>query len=73
MKPVGLYAKMLENSTHAGALVYEPFGGSGTTLIASEQMGRRCCCLEISPQYCDVIVTRWESLTGQMAERTPVS
>lgn len=69
MKPVGLYAKMLENSTRSGAIVYEPFGGSGTTLIAAEQMGRRCCCLEISPQYCDVIVTRWETLTGRTAER----
>ena len=48
---------------------YEPFCGSGTTLIAAEQLGRRCYGMEISPQYCDVIVKRWETLTGRKAER----
>ena len=43
--------------------------GSGTTLIAAEQLGRKCYGLEISPAYCDVIVNRWESLTGRKAER----
>jgi DNA modification methylase len=47
--------------------VYEPFCGSGTTLIAAEQLGRKCYGMEISPQYCDVIVARWEKLTGQKA------
>jgi DNA modification methylase len=47
--------------------VYEPFCGSGTTLIAAEQLGRKCYGMEISPQYCDVIVKRWENLTGQKA------
>ena len=46
---------------------YEPFCGSGTTLIAAEQLGRKCFGMEISPQYCDVIVKRWENLTGQKA------
>jgi DNA modification methylase len=49
--------------------IYEPFCGSGTTLIAAEQLGRKCYGMEISPQYCDVIVRRWESLTGRQAER----
>jgi DNA modification methylase len=49
--------------------VYEPFCGSGTTLIAAEQLGRKCYGMEISPQYCDVIVKRWETLTGRQAER----
>jgi len=51
-----------------GESVYEPFCGSGTTLIAAEQLGRKCYGMEISPQYCDVIVKRWETLTGKKAE-----
>lgn len=47
--------------------VYEPFCGSGTTIIAAEQLGRTCYGMEISPQYCDVIVKRWENLTGKKA------
>lgn len=47
--------------------VYEPFCGTGTTLIAAEQLGRKCYGMEISPQYCDVIVKRWETLTGKKA------
>jgi DNA modification methylase len=48
--------------------IYDPFLGSGTTLIAAEQLGRKCYGMEISPQYCDVIVQRWETLTGKKAE-----
>jgi len=48
--------------------VYEPFCGTGTTLIAAEQLGRKCYGMEISPAYCDVIVKRWETLTGRKAE-----
>jgi DNA modification methylase len=47
----------------------DPFLGSGTTLIAAEQLGRKCYGMEISPQYCDVIVKRWETLTGRKAVR----
>jgi hypothetical protein len=47
--------------------VYEPFCGTGTTLIAAEQLNRTCYGMEISPQYCDVIVKRWENLTGEKA------
>jgi DNA modification methylase len=53
--------------TIKGESAYEPFCGSGTTLIAAEQLGRKCYGMEISPQYCDVIVKRWENLTGQKA------
>jgi len=49
-------------------LVYDPFLGSGTTLIAAEQLGRKCYGIEISPQYCDVIVKRWETFTGKKAQ-----
>lgn len=67
MKPVELFAKMIENSTAVGSLVFEPFCGSGTILIAAEQLGRKCYGIEISPAYCDVIVRRWETMTGQTA------
>lgn len=69
MKPVELYARMLEQSTRKGAVVYEPFAGSGTTLVACEQMERSCRAVEIDPRYCDVIVQRWVNLTGGTAER----
>lgn len=61
---VGL-AEYVIRSWHG--IAYEPFSGSGTTLIAAEQLGRKCYGLEISPQYCDVIVRRWENLTGKQA------
>jgi len=51
-------------------LAYEPFSGSGTTIIAAEQLNRKCYAMEISPQYCDVAVQRWEKLTGQEAKRS---
>lgn len=67
MKPVALIAYQVGNSTAPQGLVYDSFLGSGTTLIAAEQLGRKCYGMEISPQYCDVIVKRWENLTGQKA------
>lgn len=68
-KPVKLWQWFIERMSFSkGDLFYEPFCGSGTTLIAAEQLGRRCFGMEISPQYCDVIVERWENLTGRKAE-----
>lgn len=69
MKPVELVARALEHSSRHGEIVYDPFLGSGTTLIAAEQLGRTCYGLEISPAYCDVIVARWEQFTGLKAVR----
>lgn len=69
MKPVALVAIAIQNSSKTGQLVLEPFSGSGTTLIAAEQLGRRCYGLEISPAYCDVVVQRWENLTSKTATR----
>jgi len=69
-KPVALITAMLANSTRARDVVLDPFGGSGSTLIACEELGRVCRMLELDPRYCDVIVRRWENLTGQTAERT---
>ena len=59
MKPVELYERMMNNSTAPGELVLEPFGGSGTTLIAAAKTGRVCRAMEIAPRYCDVIRRRW--------------
>lgn len=64
-KPVKVMAWSLEFVPNG--LVYDPFLGSGTTLIAAEQLGRKCYGMEISPAYCDVIVKRWETLTGKKA------
>lgn len=69
MKPVALIARQVFNSTHAGDIVLDPFGGSGSTLAACEQIGRRCAIMELDPVYCDVIIKRWENLTGRTAER----
>jgi DNA modification methylase len=66
-KPVKLFAELMQPMTDLGDLVYEAFCGSGTTLIAAEQLGRKCYGMEISPAYCDVIVKRWETLTGKTA------
>lgn len=66
-KPVECMARPMRN--HVATLVYDPFLGSGTTPIAAEQLGRKCYGMEISPAYCDVIVKRWETLTGKKATR----
>ena len=68
-KPVALVTMMLSNSTKRGDLVLDPFGGSGSTLIACEQLGRQARLLELDPRYCDVVVKRWEHVTEQTAER----
>lgn len=68
-KPVALYATLVESFTKRGDVVAEPFCGSGTTLIACEQLSRSCYGMEIDPAYCDVIVRRWENFTGKEAVR----
>lgn len=67
--PVPLPSFFIRAFSDIGDLVYEPFSGSGTTIIAAEQLNRRCYAMEISPAYCDVAVKRWENLTGKKAER----
>jgi len=57
----------LERYSQEGDVVVDIFGGSGSTLIACEQCGRKCYTVEIDPKYCDVIVARWEQLTGRNA------
>ena len=67
MKPVELYANAYQNNSDNGDSVFDAYSGSGTAFIAAEQLGRKCYGMEISPQYCDVIVKRWETLTGKKA------
>lgn len=66
MKPVELPEKAIENSSKAGWVIYDPFLGSGTTLIACERLGRKCRAVEISPAYVAVALERWATMTGQM-------
>lgn len=68
MKPVQLIAKIMKNSSRPGDIVIDTFGGSGTTLIAAEQLGRTCYTAELDPCYADVIIQRWEEITGEEAE-----
>jgi DNA modification methylase len=69
--PLHVPAWVMQTLCDQSTSVYEPFCGTGTTLIAAEQLGRKCYGMEISPQYCDVIVKRWETLTGKKATRQP--
>jgi len=68
MKPVELIVRAINNSSRAKELVLDPFGGSGSTLIAAEQTQRHARLIELDPKYCDVILARWEKLTGKTAE-----
>lgn len=68
MKPVDLLVYLIKNSSKENNLILDLFGGSGSTLIAAEQTKRNCYTMELDPKYCDVIVKRWETLTGEKAE-----
>ena len=66
-KPVRIMSEILQDFTDDGASVLDLFGGSGSTLIACEQLNRKCYMMELDPHYCDVIIDRWENLTGNKA------
>lgn len=66
-KPVECMRRPIVNNSKRGDLVYEPFAGSGTTIVAAESVGRVCLAMEIDPRYCDVIVERWQAFTGSPA------
>lgn len=66
-KPAALYEKAYLNHTNPGEYVYEPFGGSGTSVVVCEKIGRQSLTMELDPKYCDVIKKRWEDFTGQKA------
>lgn len=68
-KPVGLFCRLIRNSSRPGDVVLDPFAGSGTTVIACERMGRAARVMELDPRYADVILRRWEDETGREAVR----
>lgn len=67
MKPVKLIARLIKNSSKQKENVLDLFGGSGSTLMACEQLNRKCYMMELDPKYCDVIIKRWETFTGKKA------
>ena len=67
VKPVAMLADAIRDVTRRGAIVLDPFAGSGSTLIAAEKTGRKARCIEYEPKYCDVIVRRWQAYTGKAA------
>lgn len=69
MKPLDLWGYQVKNSSKKGDVVLDSFGGSGTTIITCEQLERRGYCMELDAHYCDVIIARWEKLTGKQAEK----
>jgi len=66
-KPIALAERAIKNSSQLNNIILDLFGGSGSTLIACEKLGRRCYMMEIDEHYCDVIRTRWEDYTGKKA------
>jgi DNA modification methylase len=68
-KPVECMRRPIENNSSPGQAVYDPFVGSGTTIIAAEMTGRACHAIEISPAYVDVTILRWQAFTGATATR----
>lgn len=68
-KPLKIVEKAIANSSDKGEAVLDFFGGSGTTMIAAENLGRRCFMMEMNPEYCRTIIDRWEAKTGKTAER----
>jgi len=69
MKPLSIFKKQIRNSSREGGVVMDLFGGSGTTILACEEMGRVCYMMEYDPHFCDVIINRWEEATGLEAVR----
>ena len=69
MKPVEVIRRPIEWHTRPGELIYEPFWGSGTAMIAAEMTGRRCYAMELSPAFVDCAVTRWEHFTGRATRK----
>jgi DNA modification methylase len=67
VKPVALISDAIKDVSRRGDIVLDPFGGSGSTMIAAEQTGRRARLIGIDPTYCDVIIRRWTALTGEEA------
>ena len=71
-KPIALCSRAILSSSRQGENILDVFGGSGSTLIACEQLNRQCYMMELDPYYCQVIINRWEEYTGQKAEKLPL-
>ena len=71
-KTIALCSREIKSSSRDGAAVLDVFGGSGSTLIACEQLNRKCYMAELDPKYCDVIIKRWENLTNKKAVKINV-
>ena len=69
MKPIELLTTLLNHGSRKDDIIYDGFGGSGSTLIACEKTNRKCYMMEIDPEYCSVILERWENLTGKKTEK----
>lgn len=69
MKPLDLFGYLMQNSTKKNDIVLDLFGGSGTSIIVSEKLDRVCYSMELDPKFCDVIIKRWETISGQKAEK----
>jgi DNA modification methylase len=67
VKPIGLIADLIKDCSHRGGVILDPFGGSGTTMLACERTGRRGRLIEIDPHYVDASIRRWEEMTGRSA------
>ena len=67
MKPIELLVKLITDGSKQESIIYDAFGGSGSTLIACEKTNRNCYMMELDEKYCDVIIKRWETLTGLKA------
>jgi DNA modification methylase len=72
-KPLALCGRAIKSSSREGEIVLDVFGGSGSTLIACEQLHRKCRMIELDPYYCDVIIARWEKMTGRKAEQAQMT
>ena len=68
-KPIALCSRSIKSSSRENETILDVFGGSGSTLIACEQLNRKCFMMELDPHYCDVIIARWEKLTGNQAKK----
>lgn len=67
VKPVAMIAEAIKDASKRGEIVFDPFHGSGTTLLAAEKTGRRCFCVEYEPKYVDIAIRRWQAMTGKDA------
>jgi DNA modification methylase len=66
-KPIECMKRPIENNSKIGEYVYDPFSGSGTTIVAAEMTGRKCIAIEINPAYVDMTIKRWQDFTGKVA------